>query len=613
MGDVKRWDVTYTKHIKQKRKVYQDGFLEVHSSSHKVTLYDDCENVLGSKFMKIESNVKSGETLAFDSFLVDIGDLHGEHKPTGNETSKARDKNIDMKPRSLHNHKFRNSSVAEDRKPYFREKKALPSSLSPSQKLIREFKKVEVQKYSSSPSCLDTTKSCDGEWQVLYTTQLTQKAKKFHDGFLRVSMSGSQCKQAMLYDAAKGLLGSKFLKASETIQCGESITFDGFLVEIGECEGNQKPLQDSSFQGRNIGVTHDQLHCQRTSPSEWDVMYTSQLTQKRKKYNSGVLRLSSCGSFQSQVTLLTEGGDILGRRFLKSSEHVETGATLNLLNYLVEVGEAHTALEEPQHGAYVHKDTVSITKRFSVNHSKFSRGISANNSALESNSETLHCKAQNRTSLKEGVNLNTTNSSFANSTIGAEVSKKHVRAACEILCILKKPIISGRVSREGASTDEIETMQPSDHKRLRKEEDEETIITDTTSCKPIAVESNVYFRENLTGEILGATTNDLAPNFSKMQPSSSHESSVEIGIPDGKEEEGNPRLETKRKEKSFEFALGVMQHFQETKECEVEPLCPSKSESSALEMAVLRDTEDNVELNTGGSIDDEFPSFDLGF
>ncbi|CAH9068818.1 unnamed protein product [Cuscuta europaea] len=552
MGDVKRWDVTYTKHIKQKRKVYQDGFLEVHSSSHKVTLYDDCENVLG------------------------------------NETSKARDKNIDMKPRSLHNHKFRNSSVAEDRKPYFREKKALPSSLSPSQKLIREFKKVEVQKYSSSPSCLDTTKSCDGEWQVLYTTQLTQKAKKFHDGFLRVSMSGSQCKQAMLYDAAKGLL------------------------EIGECEGNQKPLQDSSFQGRNIGVTHDQLHCQRTSPSEWDVMYTSQLTQKRKKYNSGVLRLSSCGSFQSQVTLLTEGGDILGRRFLKSSEHVETGATLNLLNYLVEVGEAHTALEEPQHGAYVHKDTVSITKRFSVNHSKFSRGISANNSALESNSETLHCKAQNRTSLKEGVNLNTTNSSFANSTIGAEVSKKHVRAACEILCILKKPIISGRVSREGASTDEIETMQPSDHKRLRKEEDEETIITDTTSCKPIAVESNVYFRENLTGEILGATTNDLAPNFSKM-PSSSHESSVEIGIPDGKEEEGNPRLETKRKEKSFEFALGVMQHFQETKECEVEPLCPSKSESSALEMAVLRDTEDNVELNTGGSIDDEFPSFDLGF
>ncbi|CAH9124904.1 unnamed protein product, partial [Cuscuta epithymum] len=547
MGDAKRWDVTYTKHIKQKRKVYQDGFLEVHSSSHKVTLYDDCEKVLGSKFMKIESNVKSGETLAFDSFLVDIGDLHGEHKPTGNETSEARDKNIDMKPRSFHNPKFRNSSVVEDRKPYVREKKALTSSLSPSQKLIREFKKVEGQKYSSSPSCLDTTKSWDGEWQVLYTTQLTQKAKKFHDGFLQVSMSGSQCKQAMLYDVAKGLLSSRFLKVSETIQCGESITFDGFLVEIGECEGNQKPLLDSSFKGRNIGVTHDQIHCQRTSPSEWYVMYTSQLTQKRKKYNSGVLRLSSCGSFQSQVTLLTEGGDILGRRFLKSSEHVETGATLNLPNYLVEVGETHTVLEEPQHGAYAHKDTVSITKRFSLNNSKFSRGISANNSALESNSETLHSKAQNRTSLKEGVNLNPRNSSFANSTIGAEVSKKHVRAACEILCNLKKPIISGHVSREGASPDEIETMQPSDHKRLRKEEDEETIITDTTSCKPIAVESTVYFRENLTGEILGATTNDLLPNFSKMHPSSSHESSVEIGIPDGKEEEGNVRLETKRK------------------------------------------------------------------
>lgn len=53
--------------------------------------------------------------------------------------------------------------------------------------------------------------------------------------------------------------------------CGESITFDGFLVEIGECEGNHKPLLDSNFQGRNInggkiGVMHDQVQSQHNTP-----------------------------------------------------------------------------------------------------------------------------------------------------------------------------------------------------------------------------------------------------------------------------------------------------------------------------------------------------------
>lgn len=33
------------------------------------------------------------------------------------------------------------------------------------------------------------------EWQVLYTTQLTQKAKKYHDGFLRLAISGSLGRQ----------------------------------------------------------------------------------------------------------------------------------------------------------------------------------------------------------------------------------------------------------------------------------------------------------------------------------------------------------------------------------------------------------------------------------
>lgn len=39
--------------------------------------------------------------------------------------------------------------------------------------------------------------------------------------------------------------------------------------------------------------------------AEWDAMYTTQITQRAKKYSNGILRLTSCGSYQSQVSLST--------------------------------------------------------------------------------------------------------------------------------------------------------------------------------------------------------------------------------------------------------------------------------------------------------------------
>lgn len=46
-----------------------------------VILYDDCENILHSRFVKKDEIIKSGETLAFDCYLVDIGEPHGDGKP----------------------------------------------------------------------------------------------------------------------------------------------------------------------------------------------------------------------------------------------------------------------------------------------------------------------------------------------------------------------------------------------------------------------------------------------------------------------------------------------------------------------------------------------------
>ncbi|KAI3795016.1 hypothetical protein L1987_37659 [Smallanthus sonchifolius] len=50
----------------------------------KVKLYDDCDKLLDSKIVKLDDAVRSGETLTFGAYLVDVGDPHGETKPIPN-------------------------------------------------------------------------------------------------------------------------------------------------------------------------------------------------------------------------------------------------------------------------------------------------------------------------------------------------------------------------------------------------------------------------------------------------------------------------------------------------------------------------------------------------
>lgn len=39
----------------------------------------------------------------------------------------------------------------------------------------------------------------DVEWEVLYTKQITQKAKKYHDGFIQLKLCGSHGRQVNFY------------------------------------------------------------------------------------------------------------------------------------------------------------------------------------------------------------------------------------------------------------------------------------------------------------------------------------------------------------------------------------------------------------------------------
>nr|POE50346.1 hypothetical protein CFP56_60364 [Quercus suber] len=351
MAEVKRWSVTYTKHVKQKRKVYQDGFLDLHFSTNKVMLYDDCEKLLECRILKKDEAVSCGETLTFNAYLIDVGEPEGDHKPTiSGLNCQGRDEKITEKPSHWRGQKFRNHLVSFDRKNNVEMNKARPT-LSPSQKIIREFKKSELHKYKAPQSSPDTKKPSATEWEVLYTTQVTQKAKKYHDGFLRLPTCGTLGRQVMLFDASRKLLDSRFLKKDEVIRSGESVAFDGHLVEVGELDGDHKPLMDLNVQGNNLnvvkknGIMHGQENyinlnkpvgqefkkseldkygapksiqdTENTSLTEWQVLYTTQLTQKAKKYHDGFLRLAICGSLGRQVLLYDASRKLIDSRFLK--------------------------------------------------------------------------------------------------------------------------------------------------------------------------------------------------------------------------------------------------------------------------------------------------------
>ncbi|KAJ6678287.1 ZINC FINGER GRF-TYPE CONTAINING 1 [Salix viminalis] len=414
-----RWSVTYTKHIKQKRKIYQDGFLDLHFSTNKVMLFDECEKLLECRILKDEEVVSSGETLTFNAFLVDVGDPevgvdnNSPNKlPVSDLNFHGRDKKITKKIGFMRRQKFINPSISssggEDNNVETNE--ARPHCLSTSRKIIKEIRQSEQQRYGVPESSPDLSKSAT-EWQVLYTTQMTQKTKKYHDGFLRLARCESLGTQIMLYDASKRQLDRRFLKKNEIISSGESISFDAHLVDIGEPEGENQLLPDLNIQGNNYnhaskpGIMHGQsdgIKDNKSVAKEWCVLYTSDITQKAKKYHSGILRLASCGSYRKQVTLLNECKTFMTSKFLSLSEDVKVGSMLALPKYLVEVGELLMSSEGKYQNTYLRED--------------------ANSRSISIEDRTKFCNAV--------------------------PTNKTLRNACQILSILQKPAVQGSVAAQ---------------------------------------------------------------------------------------------------------------------------------------------------------------------
>nr|KAJ0216632.1 hypothetical protein LSAT_V11C300117610 [Lactuca sativa] len=258
-----------------------------------VKLYDDCDKLLDSKIVKLDDDVKA----------------HMSNSKTSKVSSRI----------------GKTSSI----------------NLSPSQKIIRGYlyyinnhssRNVKSRSIVLHPVIQTHLKMIQ---QVLYTTQLTQKAKKFHDGILKVLISGLRGRHvffflpAILYDETRTQLDSRFLKKEETVTTGESMKFDGHIVGIIELR-DHKPLKDTNVDGRNCykqnimpSKNHNEhlaefkkhetnMSFTKTDLKEWNVMYTTQVTQKAKKFHDGVLKLASCGSQgREEATLLAEDAKIL--------------------------------------------------------------------------------------------------------------------------------------------------------------------------------------------------------------------------------------------------------------------------------------------------------------
>ncbi|KAJ3709269.1 hypothetical protein LUZ61_012974 [Rhynchospora tenuis] len=389
-----RWRVTYTKHLKQKRKVYHDGFLHLNASRDKVRLYDECENLIDSKFLSKAESVECGKSFTMDSHLVDIADpvdLLSNPTPTSLEQTDSKKRNsFHRKPlHKISNLMQRNTRAGEKAEPYITDTPLSNSTLPHS--LLEE-------------------------WSVLYTTQLIQKAKKYHDGKLRLSQLGSHAKQVRLYDENERLLESKVLGKDDILASGRTLIMQGHLVDIGLSRSQvgeenssvssfRKPIQKPTSTIHSvIDARKDTTFVEPTAPGsssileEWNVLYTSQVNRKAKTYHDGILQLSrAAGSLTKQISLASEDGQILGSRYLKSFECIDGGSECELPGYLVQVYD----LRVRQQGCAVSSQR-SHREQF-VNSKTLMKRIPANGETKKEQVKYLETQTSNSTAMDKST------------------------------------------------------------------------------------------------------------------------------------------------------------------------------------------------------------------
>uniref|UniRef100_A0A0E0M0D4 5'-3' DNA helicase ZGRF1-like N-terminal domain-containing protein n=1 Tax=Oryza punctata TaxID=4537 RepID=A0A0E0M0D4_ORYPU len=457
-AEPRRWAATYTRHVKQKRKAYQDGAIVLHRASGNLVLLDDAGGTVECRTLRAGEEVFPGASLAFQRHLVDVGEPEPEPHPTrysgsGSSSSAA----VSSASRGVHRGGARARPSAVNSRPPRAfanpntkggggggKDEAVGSSF---QGLRAAFALLMLTRCLSAEQNGRDLMNESGvlliaEWTALYTTQLTQKAKKFHDGIVRLVQVHSHAKQIILLDEEGEVLATRYLKSGESLETGKKCHFPNYLIEICEAKSVNKGLQANSSEepmvqtrprsGENtsnkigsglmskslIFTSPQKFHayhsaeCFSTSVDledskssntagsskpetsnigvvdagssgsimgstdsgfqgscdsgfqEWSVLYTTQLTQKAKKYHDGVIKLVQVGSHAKQIVLLDEDGGVLGSRYLKSGESVESRMKCQLPNYLIEVCEIRKQMNDVESK---HHSEVALSQTGSAN------------------------------------------------------------------------------------------------------------------------------------------------------------------------------------------------------------------------------------------------------
>ncbi|WVZ64744.1 hypothetical protein U9M48_014220 [Paspalum notatum var. saurae] len=382
-----RWAATYTKHVKQKRKAYHDGALLLYAASGRLVLLDDAGDTLESRFLRSSEEVSAGAALSFQAHLVDVGEPEDDPARCTSSAASAGSRTV------------RGGSGARARPPSSGTGRVVLPRVP--RKLVNPSKSRRCvfggDGEAAGSGSAEGADSEFQEWTALYTTQVTQKAKKYHDGVVRLLQIGPQAKQIVLIDDDGQVLGSRHLKAGESIESGKKCHFPNYLIDVCEAKNQNKeepmvhtklkngentsnkmgPALKKSQKFFNPQKFHgpDDTKSEVTASSgkaktdkaeeasadrpgslieagsgfkEWNALYTTQLTQKAKKYHDGVIRLMQIGSHARQIVLLDEYGEVLGSRYLKTVECVESGTKFQMPNYLIEVCEFINQKNEPR-------------------------------------------------------------------------------------------------------------------------------------------------------------------------------------------------------------------------------------------------------------------------
>ncbi|XP_049935367.1 uncharacterized protein LOC116260144 [Nymphaea colorata] len=251
MQGVKKWTVTYTKHLRQKRKVYQDGVLELSNSNQKILLYDDCGKLLDSRFLRKDEIVQCGGSLEFETHLVDVGDPDSSEKRANPDAQNDEEK---LAQRIT----FKGQTI---------------STLGSSKNIVQH-------KVGNLRNIASGTQDTVTEWHVLYTKQKSQKAKKFHDGILRLITSGHQRRKVILLSEDGMVLDSMHLKLSDDLNTGSSFELANYLVEIGK-------LQNCHESAASL-VYHSKTSEQECNDSSKKTVFPSFSSQDKEKVSTNM-------------------------------------------------------------------------------------------------------------------------------------------------------------------------------------------------------------------------------------------------------------------------------------------------------------------------------------